>query len=263
MKKHTIHTACLSIAILLLTACNKGGNVFFYKGEIFPVAFKGYNGSNEKLIIRLDTFTSPLTLNANASFNDGTSFSFLENKKTVKLTVSEESTGKPVLEKELNKEDGSARLSFFYLDGKLGDMPEKPAIQEDKIKIIYMFIPAVTQYSEPVDIVFGRYFITPQVFEEKARLNNVKPYEFTEAATIPTFSVARQEYNGVMTSALFSVRIFKAGTNIPYIDGTEYTWNALNSSAPKPASSNPSSKLYIFAEQPVGNVMRFSTRLEQ
>ena len=263
MKKYTIYTACLGIAIILLAACNKGGNDFFYKGEIFPVAFKGYNGSNEKLIIKLDTFTSPLILSANASFNNSASYSFLENKKSVKLTVSEESTGKTVLEKELNKEDGYARFSFFYLDGKVGDMPEKPSMEEDKIRIIYMFIPSVTHYSEPVDIVFGKYYITPQVFEEKARLTNLKPYEFSETATIPTFSVARQEYNGVMTSALFSVRIYKAGTNIPYIDGTEYTWNVLNSTVPKPASSNASSKLYIFSEEPVGNIMRFFTRLEQ
>jgi hypothetical protein len=263
MKKHIIHITCLGVAILLLAACNKGENDFFYKEELFPVAFKGYNGSNEDLIIKLDTFTSDLFLSANTSFNSSTAFSFYGSKNTVKLTVSEKSTGKPVLEKELKKEDGNAILSFFYLDGRVGDMPEKPAVEEGKVRIIYMFIPAVTQYSEPVDIVFGKYYITPQVFEEKARINNLKPYEFSEPATIPTFSVARQEYNGVMTSALFSVRIYKAGTNIPYIDGTEYSWNVLNSTAPKPASSNPSSKLYIFSEQPVGNVMRFSTRLEQ
>ncbi|QEC42091.1 hypothetical protein [Pseudobacter ginsenosidimutans] len=263
MKKHTTQITGLWIAILLLAACNKGENNFFYKEELFPVAFKGYNGSNERLIIKLDTFTSPLMLSANTSFNSSTSFSFYGNQKTVKLSVTEENTGKSVLEKELKKEDGQAIFSFFYLDGRIGDMPEKAAIEAEKIRIIYMFIPSVTQYSEPVDIVFGKYYVTPQVFEEKARLNNLKPYEFSEPATIPTFSVARQEYNGVMTSALFSVRIYKTGTNIPYIDGTEYTWNALNSTAPKPASSNASSKLYIFSEQPVGNAMRFFTRFEQ
>ncbi len=60
MKKHTIHITCLCMAILLLAACNKGGNNFFYKEELYPIAFKGYNGSNENLVIKLDTFTSPL-----------------------------------------------------------------------------------------------------------------------------------------------------------------------------------------------------------
>lgn len=263
MKKYTIHTVCMYVVVILLAACNKGENNFFYKEELFPVAFKGYNGSNERLIIKLDTFTAPHTLSANSSFNTSTAFLFSGNQNTVKLSITEETTGKSVLEKELKKEDGQALFSFFYLDGKVGNMPEKPAIEEDKVKIIYMFIPSVTQYSEPVDLVFGKYYITPQVFEEKARLKNLKPYEFSETATIPTFSVARQEYNGVMTSALFSVRVYKAGTNTPYIDGTEYTWNVLNSTAPKPPSSTPSSKLYIFSEQPAGNVMRFFTKLEQ
>jgi UTP-glucose-1-phosphate uridylyltransferase len=125
-----------------------------------------------------------------------------------------------------------------------------------------MFQPTLTNYTEPVDFVVGKYFVTPQVFEELARVKNVKPYEFSTALSIPTFSTARQDYHGVMTSVSFSVRIYKAGTNVPYIDGTSYTWNALNSTAPKPSSSTASSKLYIFSESPLGNIMRFFTRLE-
>ncbi|MNE23388.1 hypothetical protein D3C80_1166400 [compost metagenome] len=148
------------------------------------------------------------------------------------------------------------------MDGRISDMPEKPAVQDEKISLTYMFVPDITGYSQPVDFVIGKYFSTPKVFEEITRLKNVKPYEFSESARISTFSTARQEYNGVMTSVSFQVRIYKAGTNIPYVDGTAYTWNELSSTAPKPAASTASSKLYIISEYPNGNIMRFFTRLE-
>lgn len=255
--------ACLSLAMLLLAACNKENNDLLIKGEIFPISFRGYNGSNEALILKLDTFTSKVQLTANSSFDNGENYTFLGNQNTVKVTISEKSSGKLVFEKEFKKEDRQAKFSLFYLDGKVGDYPEKPAVEEEKIKLIYLFQPKITGYSEPVDISIGRYFVTPQVYEEFARIKNLQPYVFSEAAVIPTFSTARQDYNGVQTSVSFHVRIYKAGTNIPYTDGTAYTWNVLNSSGPKPSASVAASKLYIFTEQPLGNIMRFLTNLDQ
>lgn len=254
---------CLGLVIIMLTSCNKGMNDYFYKGDNLPIAFKGYNGSAEPLIIKIDTSTLPLAITSSGPFQFSSAYTFSGDQQSVKLSITEQGTGKLVLEKELKKADGPAQLNFFYMDGKVGAWPDKPATEPDKIKIIYMFIPQLTNYSEPVDIVFGKYFVTPQVFEEITRIKSLKPYQFSETAVFPTFSTARQEYNGVMTSVSFVVRIFKAGTNTPYIDGTEYTWNAINSTAPKPAASIASSKLYIFMEQPLGNIMRFYTRLEQ
>lgn len=264
MKRYTLIPACLSATIILLAACNKGMNDYFYKTENLPVAFRGYNGSTETLEVKLDTFRYPHELIGSNPFQFSTAYTFPDNQKsTVKLTVTEKNTGKLVIERELKKEDGAAQVNFFYMDGKVGAWPEKPATEPDKLKIIYMFIPQITNYSEPVDIVFFKYYVTPQVFEEQARISNLKPYEFSEPAIFPTFSVVRQEYNGALTSVSFVVRIFKAGTNILYTDGMGYTWNALNSTAPKPPASTAASKLYIFMEQPSGTMMRFYNRLEQ
>lgn len=263
MKQNKLIPVCLSIAIILLAACNKGMNDYFYKGDNLPIAFKGYNSSTEILRVKLDTNAVIPPINGGSPFEFTSAYTFFGDKNSVKLTVTEENTGKLVLEKELKKEDGPAKLNFLYMDGKVSDWPEKPATEADKLKIIYMFMPQITNYSGPVDIVFFKYYITPQVFEEQARISNLKPYEFSKPAVFPTFSVARQEYNGVMTSASFVVRIFKAGTNTLYTDGTGYIWNALNSTAPKPPASTGSSKLYIFQEQPAGTTIRFYNRLEQ
>ncbi|MBO9633111.1 MAG: hypothetical protein J7578_08325 [Chitinophagaceae bacterium] len=265
MKHHTSIAFCLGLglAIILLMGCNKGMNDYFYKGDNLPIAFKGYNGSSEALTITIDTSKLPFPITSSSPFQFSSAYTFSGDRSSVKLSVTEEATGKVVIEKELKKEDGPAELNFLYMDGRVSAWPEKPATEADKIKIIYMFMPQLTNYTEPVDIVFGKYFVTPQVFEEVTRIKSLKPYEFSETAVFPTFSTARQEYNGVMTSVSFVVRIFKAGSNTPYIDGTEYTWHPINSTAPKPAASIPSSKLYIFMEQPLGNIMRFYTRLEQ
>lgn len=263
MKHYKIIPAYLSIVVLLLASCNKGINDYFYKGENLPVAFKGYNGSTEALNIKLDTNTVSTEISAGTPFEFTAAYTFFDSKQSVKLAITEKSTGKLVVEKELKREDGVTKVNFLYMDGKVSAWPEKPATEADKLKIIYMFMPQLTQYSGPVDIVFFKYYITPQVFEEQARISNLKPYEFSEPAVFPTFSVARQEYNGVMTSASFVVRIFKAGTNTLYTDGTEYTWNALNSTAPKPPASTGASKLYVFQEQPTGTMMRFTTRVDQ
>ncbi|NQX38546.1 hypothetical protein SAMN05421820_101574 [Pedobacter steynii] len=263
MKLNKLYLTCLSIMLLTLTACNKKDQDFLYKDELVSISLNGYNASNEELIVKLDTINFPASLRPNSSFNSTNAYTLVPTENQIKLTVKEKASGKLILEKELKKEDRAIKLNFIYIDGKIGPMPEKPAVEEGKIKLIYMFQPTITNYTEPVDFVVGKYYSTPKVFEELSRAKNVKPYEFCPAITLPTFSTARQEYNGVMTAVSFVVRIYKAGTDIPYTDGTEYTWNALSSTAPKPVASTPSSKLYIFSEGPVGNIMRFFTRLDQ
>ncbi len=260
MKSNKIYLVGLGIVMLALGACNKEEQ--FYKDELYRINLTGYNGSNEALEVKVGPIAFNSSIGANTSFelNDAYTFNSSENK--TKLSITEKASGKIVLEKELKKEDREAKVRFLYMDGKIGPMPTKPAVENDKVTLVYMFQPTVTNYTEPVDVVLGKYYVTPQVFEELARIKNVKPYEFSTPVSIATFSTARQDYNGIMTSVSFSVRIYKAGTNIPYVDGTSYTWNALNSNAPKPSPSTASSKLYIFSEAPLGNIMRFSTRLE-
>lgn len=262
MKINKTNALLLGLAAFLPVACNKDNNNLLYNEQVFPIAIKGYNATGEELAIKLDTFSSPKTIGLQAAFGLSEAFTFRGDRQTVKLSISEKSTGKPVFDKEFNKDDGRGAVSFLYMDGKVSDMPEKPAVADEKISLVYMFIPGVTNYSEPVDFAIGKYFVTPKVFEEVARIKNVKPNEFSEPATISTFSTARQEYNGVMTSVSFQVRIYKAGTKTPYTDGTEYTWNELSTTAPKPVASVASSKLYIFSEAPSGTLMRFFTRLD-
>nr|WP_121270859.1 hypothetical protein [Pedobacter schmidteae] len=261
MKLNKQYLACLSIILLALASCKKGNQEFVYKNELFPVSLTGYNGSSEELLIKLGDFDLPIPLSANSSFAQSNAYIFKAGEEKLKLTVSEKNTGKQVLEKELKKTDGTANVNFLYMDGRIGPMPAKPAVENDKVTLIYMFQPTLSNYSEPVDFVMGKYYLVPQVFEEVARAKNVKPYEFCAPVSLPTFATGRQDYNGVITSVSFIVRICKAGTNIPYTDGTAYTWNALSSSAPKPAASIASSKLYIFSEAPNGNTMSFFTRL--
>ncbi len=262
IKLNKFYLLNMAVLLLLLSACKKGNENFLYKNELMPVTVTGFNGSAENLLVKLGGFDFRIPLIPNASFNEKGTYTFAENEDKVKLTINEKTTGKLVLEKELNKADRAAKINFFYMDGGIINMPEKPEVIADKISLIYMFQPTITNYTEPVDIVVGKYFITPQVFEEISRAKNVKPNEFTAPMTFSTFSTTRQDYNGVMTSVSFVVRIYKAGTNIPYIDGTSYTWNALSSTAPKPAASVASSKIYVFSESPQGNIMRFFTRLE-
>lgn len=248
--------------LLLFTACKKENNNFLYKTELIPVTMSGFNGSSEELIVKVGGIAFPSNLPSNNRFDYRRTYTFGAKDEEVKLTVNEKTTGKLVLEKTLKRTDGAAKVNFFYMDGKIVPIPEKPPVVADKISLIYMFQPTLTNYSEPVDIVVGKYFVTPQVYEEIIRAKNVKPNEFTQPLTFPTFSVARQDYNGIMTSVSFIVRIYKAGTNIPYMDGTSYTFNALNFTAPKPAASVASSKIYVFSESPSGMIMRFATRLE-
>ncbi|MEV4887664.1 hypothetical protein SAMN05660461_3534 [Chitinophaga ginsengisegetis] len=262
MKSIYTNWILLSMAASLLAACNKYNDNFLYTDQVFPISIKGYNATKEVLAVKVDTISSPRIATGESAFNLAEAYTFRGEQRTVKVNVSEKNTGKLVLEQEFKKEDGAASLNFLYMDGKMSDMPEKPGVTDKKISLIYMFVPDVTKYSEPVDLVIGKYYSTPKVFEEITRLKNVKPNEFSEAATISTFSTARQEYNGVMTSVSFQVRIYKAGTNTPYIDGTSYTWNDLSTTAPKPAASAASSKIYIFSEAPSGTIMRFNTRLD-
>lgn len=262
MKLNKRYLGFLSMMLLVLASCKKGDQNDFYKGDLMPITITGFNGSSEELIVKVDTFSFPVALQPNSGFLQSNSYTFRETEDRVKLIVHEKRTGKLVLEQELKKEDGPAKINFLYMDGKIVPMPDKPELEEGKISLIYMFQPTVTNYTEPVDFVVGKYYVTPKVFEEVARAKNVKPNEFSAPVTLSTFSTARQDYNGVMTSVSFLVRICKAGTDVPYTDGTAYTWNALSSTAPKPAASVASAKLYIFNEILSGSIMRFNTRLE-
>ncbi|MCW3467828.1 hypothetical protein [Chitinophaga nivalis] len=261
MKINKISWLLPGIVTFMMLACNKDRDNILYKEEVLQINLAGYNATEEELRVKVDTFNLPLGL-TKGSFKHRESFIFKGDQQTVRLSITEKSTGKSVVEKEYKRGEDVADLSFLYMNGEVRDMPQKPAVEKGKISLTYMFIPEFTHYSEPVDLVIGKYFATPKVFEEITRIRNVKPNEFSESATFSTFTTGRQEYNGVITTVSFQVRIYKPGTNIPYVDGTDYTWNNISSSAPKPPASTAASKLYIFSESPNGNIMSFFTRLD-
>ncbi|NML37340.1 hypothetical protein HHL17_09030 [Chitinophaga sp. G-6-1-13] len=257
MKHHKIFTL---IFLLTAVACNKKDD-FFYKGDMLPVTVKGYNGDAEPLLVKVDTFKFKNILTS-GSFDQSEAYTFPGNQHTVKLTISGQETGKVILEKELKKGDGPTTISFFYMNGQVMNMPQKQAKEDGKIKISYLFNPTLTHYDQPVDIVLGKYYFTPKVFEEIIRIKNVKPNEFSETVTLSTFSTTGQQYNGQNTAVLFKAYIYKAGTNEFYTQGTPYTWHATSSSAPTPSASTPSSTIHIFSESETGNSIRFNKNLE-
>ena len=253
------YTILSAACLLVLTACNKGKDDFFYKGDMQPSMVKGYNGSNENLEVKVDTFKYELE---SGTFDRNEAYIFPDGQNSVKLTITEQGSGKMMLEKEIKKGNGPVKINFFYMNGQVGNMPEKPAAEDGKIKITYLFMPTLTNYTQPVDIVLGKYYFTPKVFEEIKRIKNVKPYEFSEPVTISTFSTTGQQYNGQNTPVLFKAYIYKSGTNEFYTNGTEYTWHATSSSAPTPPASSASSRLYIFSETDADNSIRFIKNLE-
>lgn len=257
----TFYTMLAGVFLLLMSACNKGQYDFLYEGDMLPITINGYNGSTESLEIKVDTFALKYDL-PRGTFNQADAYTFPAGRNSVKVTIKEKGTGKLVLEKEVKKEDGPATIRFMYMDGKVSNMPELPAVEPGKLKITYLFKPTLTGYSQPVDIALMKYYFTPKVAEEITRIRNVKPNEFSEVVTLPTFSTASQPYNGQNTSVLFLVYIYKAGTNEFYTEGTGYTWHATSSTAPKPAASTAASKLYIFSESQAANSIRFIKDLE-
>jgi hypothetical protein len=255
---HTIYA--LATCLLVLGSCSKGGEEFYYKEEVLPITLKGYNGSDDELVVKLDTFR--VEYPANKPFDQTMAYSFTGNQESVKLSITEKATEKLVLEKTLKKNDGLTRISFLYLDGKSGELPQVPAIEDGKIKIRYLFRPTLTNYSGPVDIALVKYYFVPKVPEEIGRIKNVKPNEISEPISISTFSTTGQQYNGQNTPVLFRAYIYKAGTNQFYTEGSEYTWHATSSIAPLPSPSVTFSGVYIFSESSLDNSIRFTKNLE-
>ena len=261
MNLNKIGLTSLCAMVLVLLGCSKGDPVFLYKGDIFFVTLKGFNGSNEKLQVKIDTVKVQL-LSANSTFSQGAPYLFPDGQDSTKLTVYEEGTGKLLLERIVRRGQKPVTINFFYMDGKVGDMPDKPEAQDGKIRITWLFKPTKTNYTEPVDIVIGKYYFTPKVFEEVTRLKNVKPNEFSEVVTLPApFFTSPGLYNGQSTVITFRAYIYKAGTNEFYTQGMGYTWDA-TSTVPLPSVSAASAKLYIFSENFAGAPVRFNKLLE-
>lgn len=249
--------------LLVLAACNKGEDDFFYKGEVLTVNLTGYNGSSEELEVKIDTVKFKYAVPPNEAINQSDAYLFSGNQATAKLTITEKSTGKLVLERELKKNERIATVNLFYMDGMVSELPKIPPVEEGKVKMIYMFRPTVTNYTGLLDIEAIKIDQLSGASEKIGRINNVKPNEFTtEPLTFSTFKTGIQVVNGVRQAWSLYLRIYKAGTNEYYTQGTRYTWHENSSSPGKAAASTASSTLYIVGEFPSsGTQMGFRTIL--
>lgn len=260
----SIVKAIFCVLLCTLLSCNKGGDDLLYSSNVHMIHLSGYNNSDEQLILQLDTFPATVTppfsridFGANYNFNAA-------SKASIKFTMTSAASGKILLEREIRGTDTTAetKLNVIYMDGKVADFPAVPAPVEGKVQLIYMLQSNILNYREPVDIVFGKYYFTPKVFEEVIRIKNLKPNEFSAPVTFDPFPLGIQEYNGQKTSVLFRAYIYKAGTDIPYSEGSPFTFNQLNSGAPVPSPTTSISRLFIINEAPVNNIMRFNKVLE-
>lgn len=118
MKTNKLFLACMSVMLLALAACERSEQ--FYKDELFGINLTGYNGSGDTLITKLGDITFPDGILPNAKFEQNNAYTFKSTESKIKLSVIEKATGKLVLDKELHKQDGRAKVNFLYMDGKTG-----------------------------------------------------------------------------------------------------------------------------------------------
>jgi hypothetical protein len=265
MKTIKIFYAVLTGAILLvMAACNKGENDFVHQSGAAVLNLTGHNGSTQQLVVKIDTveFTDYI-MRANAKIAQSHPY-LLKNKTEVSYSITEQSTGKLLLEGKLRKGE-IKNINMIYLLGKVIDnMPALPAVEEGKVKMYYMFVPTVTNYTGLVDIEAVRIDNISGAIEKIGRINNVKPFEFSsEPLIFSTFKTGIQEVNGVRQAWNLYLRIYKAGTSEYYTNGTGYTWHENSSNPGKAAAATASSTLYIVGEAPSGTQMRFSTIYSQ
>ncbi len=254
----------LGILLLVsLTSCDKGDQLL-YDSNVHLLELKGYNNSSERLIIKLDTFKSvevaPFSrIGYNAVYNFNSS-----SPKSIKLTMSSNLQNQTVLQKEIKgmDQEKESKFNLLYMDGKVSDFPNVPELMPNRVQLVYMFQSNFLKFNEPVDIVFGKYYLTPKVFEEFGRIKNLQPNTFSEPFSFDTFPLGIQEYNGQRTSVVLRAFIYKAGTDIPYTEGTNYIFSYLNSGIPVISPATANTKVFIINENPVGTMMKYNKVLE-
>lgn len=252
----------LLIILITLLSCSKENGEFLYNKRMITVSISGYNASENTLEVKIDTFTVEQTIGRNNPINFGAAYTFSDDQKEIEMTITEKESGKIVLEKTLIKGSDPIKLSYLYLEGKLHDFPIIPPKEDGKIRVQYIYMPKNLEYKGPVDIAFGKYYLTPKVYVEFARLKNVKPFEVSESISFDTFSTVGQTYNGQPTATFFRAYLYKAGTNEFVTAGTSYNWNLLSSAVPVPSATSASSKFFIFSDYIYNNNIMFSKNLE-
>ncbi len=241
-----LYTYITALVLLSLTmiGCQKDDN-FVIKEEAFSVITSGYNGSSSELEILIDTMTLKYPIEASASFKRTDKYTFGDRQDSVKLVIKEKETGKQVYEATIKKGEYSTTIELIYVNGKLIEKPVMPDNNPAGFRLLsYLFLPRVSGYAEDIDIV---YFKLYQVVANGQLVNEseevlakvtVKPWTFSPLLQAPVFPGGRTEINGKVYFINPEVRIFKAGTGIPYYQDAGVTLRQ-NARLPLPLSAKP------------------------
>lgn len=235
------------IALMLtitMAGCQKDDN-FLVKEEAFALTTSGFNGSDSELQITIDTMTAKSLIDAGRSFNRTDRYTFPASKNSIKLSIVEKKTGKPVYEKEVKKGEYTLVVNLFYVNGTLIEKPVAPAVNPDGFRLVsYLFLPGITHYTGDIDIVYYKKyeFIENGQFklekkEELARIK-AKAYAFSEFLKAPSFPGGRTEIDGRVFFVNPEVRFFKSGTDINYYEDAGFTISS-GVSLPLPLSTRP------------------------
>lgn len=229
------------LLLLIITGCQKDDN-FLIKEEAFSVITSGFSTST--LEIRIDTLTLPYEILANGSFKRTDKYTFTNGQRQVKLVINEKGSGKQIYEKEVKKGEYSLVINLFYVNGALSEKPALPAEKDGSMQVSYMFMPRESKYTGDIDIVFTkRYdYIEDGQFkvdrEEELVRVTTKPYAFSNFLQMPVFEQGRTEIDGRIFYVNAGLKIFKAGTSIPYYEDAGFTLNPY-SFLPVPMDTKP------------------------
>lgn len=145
-----IFYALLTGFLMVLAACSKDEDKFLYKGDMLPVTIKGYNGSSEELVVKIDTFKFKFGLLPQQALNQSDAYTFIGDKETALLTITEKASGKVVLERQLKKDEKNVAINLFYTNEGLIDYNPPPI--NPNANIVGVFITKNEQTNVNADI---------------------------------------------------------------------------------------------------------------
>lgn len=143
--KNKVYALLLGTFLLLIAACNKGEDNFLYKEEVLVVNLIGYNGSDEDLEVKIDTFSFKYPIPSQQTIDQSDAFTLTGSQARAKLTVTEKNTGKIVLERGVEKSEKIVTVNLFYTND--GIAPYNPPSVNPNTNIVGLFI---TKNQQPI-----------------------------------------------------------------------------------------------------------------
>lgn len=234
---------CIVLLSLALTGCDKNDN-FLVKEVAFSVITTGFNASSNELDFMIDTATLYPIPRGN-SFKRTDKYTFADGQDSVKLVIIEKGKGVPIYERQVKRGEYSVTIQLIYVNGKLITKPVAPADNPAGFRLVsYLFLTQISHYAGDIDAVYYKKYETVkngqvviEKLEELARMT-FKPYEFSGFLKAPSFPGGRTEINGQVYFLNPVVQFYKAGTDIPYYEGTGVSLNQY-ASLPLPFSTKP------------------------